>query len=102
MIDSESTPEVGQIVRITKGREAGNYAVVISIVDQRFILLADGERRKYDRAKKKNLNHVELCPYISEEVKRNLMETGRVTNGKIRHALVSYLREHLELVKEGE
>ncbi|SFF00457.1 KOW domain-containing RNA-binding protein [Alteribacillus iranensis] len=102
MSEAESTPEVGQIVHIKRGRDAGNFAIIIGIVDERFILLADGEKRKYDRAKKKNIHHVELCSYISDEVKRSIEDTGRVTNGKIRHALVSYRKEHPELLKEGK
>lgn len=103
MKESESLPGIGQIVRIRKGREAGNFAVVIGLVDDRFILVADGEKRKSDRGKKKNKNHVEFLPHTSEEVKRSLMETGRVTNAKLRYALIIYKAKHsTELLKEGE
>ncbi|WP_158738332.1 KOW domain-containing RNA-binding protein [Alteribacillus sp. YIM 98480] len=102
MKEAESPPEVGQVVRIKQGREAGNFAVVIGVLNERFLLLADGEKRKFDRAKKKNINHVEIYPHLSNEVKRSIEETGRVTNAKLRFALLYFLKEQPELLKEGE
>ncbi|MGY4691798.1 KOW domain-containing RNA-binding protein [Salibacterium sp. K-3] len=102
MNDAESPPWVGRIVRIKQGREAGNHAVVIGVVDERFLLLADGEKRKFDRAKKKNISHVEVFPHVSNEVKRSIEETGRVTNAKLRYALSSFTQEQPQLLKEGE
>ena len=39
------TPEIGQFVRIARGREMNQYAVVIDIVDHHHVLVADGEKR---------------------------------------------------------
>ena len=80
--EADSILRIGQIVRIMQGREAGQYAIVIDMIDNRYVILADGEKRKYDRPKKKNLNHIEAQDYISPEVQSSLLETGRVTNGK--------------------
>jgi ribosomal protein L14E/L6E/L27E len=91
--EDDSIPLIGQVVRIKQGREAGQFAVVIQIVDDRYVLLADGEKRKYDRPKKKNLHHIEKMDYISPEVQNSLLETGRVTNGKIRFALAKFTNE---------
>lgn len=89
----DGIPRIGEVVRILRGREAGQYAIVIDVIDDRFVLLADGEKRKYDRPKKKNLNHIELLDYISPEVQNSLLETGRVTNGKLRFALDKFVNE---------
>ena len=102
MNDTESRPEIGQIVQILQGREADQYAIVINIVDDRFVLLADGEKRKYDRPKKKNLNHVKAMNFISPEVQNSLLETGRVTNGKLRFAISKFVNEVLTDLKKGD
>ncbi|GGM34740.1 hypothetical protein GCM10011351_20980 [Paraliobacillus quinghaiensis] len=102
MNDTESRPEIGQIVQIIQGREAGQYAIVINIVDDRFVLLADGEKRKYDRPKKKNLQHVRSLNFISPEVQNSLLETGRVTNGKLRFAISKFVNEVLTDLKKGD
>jgi large subunit ribosomal protein L14e len=89
-VSTGSSPQVGQIVRILKGKDAGEAAVVIAVVDSRFVFIADGDKRKFDGPKKKNIHHLELIPFISSEVVNSLEETGRVTNGKLRFAVMKY------------
>ncbi|WP_066189266.1 MULTISPECIES: KOW domain-containing RNA-binding protein [Gracilibacillus] len=102
MSESDSYPELGQVVQILQGREAGQFAVVIKKVDSRFVLLADGDKRKYDRPKKKNMQHIAYTPFISPEVKRSLLETGRVTNGKLRYAIKKFVEEYETDLKKGD
>jgi len=94
--------KIGQIVRVTQGRDAGQYAVIIEILDHRYVLLADGEKRKYHCPKKKNLQHVELIDYISPEIKNSLRETGRVTNGKLRYAKNLFAAETVTDKQKGD
>lgn len=98
----EAVPELGRIVRVTKGREQNQYAVIINIIDDRFVLLADGEKRKYDRPKKKNVHHIEFTPFISSEVRKSLMETNRVSNGKLRFALAKFRSEVVTDLEKGD
>ncbi|MDE3840621.1 RNA-binding protein [Bacillus methanolicus] len=103
MIDYDSGPQVGQIVRITSGRDAGQYAIIIRLGEEPFVYLADGEKRKFDRPKKKNIQHLQLIQRISPEVQSSIRETGRVTNGKLRFALAKYKNESkLERMKGDE
>ncbi|WP_026583681.1 KOW domain-containing RNA-binding protein [Bacillus sp. J33] len=102
MVDSDSNPQPGQIVLIKRGRDAGQYAIIIRLVDERFVLLADGDKKKFDRPKKKNIQHLQLLNYISSEVQSSLEETGRVTNGKLRFALAKYVNEFVYDMKKGE
>lgn len=80
-------PKLGQIVRILRGRDLGKYAIIVGIIDSRFLWIADGDKRKFDQPKKKNVLHLQLLETISSEVVDSLSETGRVTNGKLRYAL---------------
>lgn len=102
MSEAESVPRIGQVVRIMRGREAGQYAVVLRVIDDRYVLLADGEKRKYDRPKKKNLHHIEVMDYVSPEVQNSLLETGRVTNGKLRFAITKFVNEVVTDLKKGD
>ncbi len=90
-MSTESSPQVGQLVRILKGKDAGEAAVVIAVIDSRFVFIADGNKRKFDGPKKKNVLHLEFIPFISSEVVNSLEECGRVTNGKLRFAVMKFL-----------
>lgn len=91
-----NTPKIGQVVKILRGRDHGKYAIVIRLED-RYAYVVDGDKRKFDRPKKKNVLHLELQDSISSEVVNSLMKNGRVTNGKIRFALSRFFeKQHLE------
>jgi large subunit ribosomal protein L14e len=101
-LNEDPRPQIGQFVLIKKGRDAGQYGVVVGHLDERFVLIADGDKRKFDRPKKKNIQHLECIDYVSPEVQSSIQETGRVTNGKLRFALAKFLNEVLEDVKKGD
>lgn len=83
----------GDIVRSRRGRDEGELLIVISVVDERFALVADGGNRRFDRPKRKNVLHLEPLGIHSEEVANSLRETGRVTNAKLRFAIGQF--EHV-------
>jgi len=101
-VSNPKVPQIGQIVKVTRGREGGKHAVIIEIVDDRFVLIADGDKRKFDSPKKKNIQHLELLDTISSEVVNSLVETGRVTNGKLRFALSKYVDSSANVNEKGE
>jgi len=92
-MEEDKLPQVGQIVKILRGRDLGKFAVIIGLAE-RFVFIADGDKRKFDHPKKKNLLHLELQGEISDIVVNSLKETGRVTNGKLRYALARYTETH--------
>ena len=87
----ENSPRIGRIVRILRGKDREGYAVIVGLVDDRFVLIADGDKRRFDEPKKKNLLHLELLPAVSPEVADSMEETGRVTNAKLRFAVQKYI-----------
>jgi large subunit ribosomal protein L14e len=101
MMDPDTIPRIGQMVRILKGRDAGGIACIILINDSRFVLIADGDKRKLDRSKKKNVNHLELLDFISLEIKNSIEQTGRVTNAKLRFAISTFMNDN-NFLMEGE
>jgi large subunit ribosomal protein L14e len=100
--ETEPNPRIGQLVRILRGRDTNQYGVIVGILDEKFVMIADGDKRKFDRAKRKNLSHLELIEQISSEVQRSIEETGRVTNGKLRYAVSKFLNDQVIDLKKGE
>jgi large subunit ribosomal protein L14e len=103
-VSETDKPQLGQIVKILRGRDLNKFAIIIAIVDQRFLWIADGDKRKFDQPKKKNLLHLQLQDAISQEVVNSLLESGRVTNGKLRFALNKFveLQQVDAPIQEGE
>jgi ribosomal protein L14E/L6E/L27E len=89
--EADFRPRLGQIVRVLRGREAGAYAIVVGYDGDGFVLLADGDRRKMDRPKKKNLKHIQVTNTVNQEVADALQKFGRVNNAKLRYALNQFL-----------
>lgn len=101
-MNKPNTVEIGQVVKILRGRDADQYAIVVSIEDSKFVNIADGNKRKFDQAKKKSLLHLQPQPFISSEVVNSLQESGRVTNGKLRFAVAKFLSDKSNADQKGE
>lgn len=99
MSETGSGFKVGEIVQVKKGRDTGKYAVVLEIVNERYVLIVDGDRRKYDNPKKKNVIHLRSTGIVSKEVITSMMEENRISNAKLRYVIQEYM-SGLEEFKE--
>ncbi|HEY8444113.1 MAG TPA: KOW domain-containing RNA-binding protein [Clostridia bacterium] len=52
--------ELGRVALSVAGRDKGKYFVICGIVDDRYVLIADGKFHKIGAPKKKNLRHLKL------------------------------------------
>lgn len=93
---------IGQVIEIVKGRDAGNIAIVVHQIDERFVYIADGAYRRSEEPKKKNIKHIHLTRYVAEDIREALLQAGRVPNLKIRYALDKYKETITEEQMKGE
>lgn len=49
---------VGQVVKSRAGRDSGRAFLIYEILDENFLLLVDGDLRKLNSPKKKNVRHL--------------------------------------------
>lgn len=61
--------------------------VVLRMIDDRFVLVADGDLRKAQRPKKKNVRHLQAEGGVAESVARKVQEGRPVTDQELREAL---------------
>ena len=73
--------ERGTVVIASAGKEKGGYFVVTEVLDQRYVLIADGKRRPIEKPKKKNINHLKRTNSVIDEIE---------TNRQLRNLLNSY------------
>jgi ribosomal protein L14E/L6E/L27E len=82
----------GQLVRSRRGRDKDNYFLVYAW-DENFVYVVDGDWRKIQEPKKKNIKHLWYTNKVSPEIEAKLSQGEKVTNADIREALGKLLLE---------
>jgi large subunit ribosomal protein L14e len=90
---SDNITQIGRLVCSLQGRDSGRYYLVVGIVNEARILLADGEVRKVDNPKLKNVKHLKFYDLIAGEVHEKAMNGKRITNADIRKELKSLIEQ---------
>jgi large subunit ribosomal protein L14e len=86
---------LGQVVYSRVGRDAGRKFIIFDIIDESYVLLADGDLRRIDKPKKKKLKHLEVTSNVIVALSEKIKNKLKVTNSDIRKALAEYEnREH--------
>lgn len=93
--EAASRIHLGQIIMVLSGREAGNYAVVVRL-DDSYVWLANGQKRKYGKPKRKNRRHIQPTRYIADEVIEAIKSNGSVDDAKLVFALNQYKKLNLK------
>ncbi|MGL4283582.1 KOW domain-containing RNA-binding protein [Eubacterium aggregans] len=78
---------LGQVVRSTAGRDKDLFMLVVKIIDEDFVLLADGDLRKLSHPKRKKLTHLAKTNHIVSIIQEKLMSGEKVQNAEIRKVL---------------
>ncbi len=78
---------LGRVARSKAGRDKGRYAIIVSIVDEEYVLVADGDLRKYHSPKKKKLKHLFLRPETADAIAKELEAGKCILDADIRKAL---------------
>jgi len=80
--------QLGQVVQSKAGRDEGIYYVVIGLEkDFSFVYLADGNRRKVEKPKKKNPRHLCRLSSVIEDIRAKSRAGMRITNKEVAQAL---------------
>ena len=79
----------GRVVLSTQGRDEGRYFVVLKVIDEQFVLMADGLTRKVDHPKKKKVKHLRPKPIVVN-VDGSMLPNKHLQDSDLRR----YLREN--------
>jgi len=69
------------------GRDKGRVFIVVDIIDDSYVLIADGDLRKIEKPKKKKIKHLAKYNRISEEVVKCLKGENKLTNSLLRREI---------------
>ena len=79
----------GRVVLSTQGRDEGRYFIVLEVIDENFVMMADGLTRKLDHPKKKKIKHLRPKPIVVN-VDGSTLPNKHLQDSDLRR----YLREH--------
>jgi len=79
--------EVGRVVLSKAGRDTGRAFMILSIIDDSYVYIVDGDLRKTDRPKRKKLKHLKLTEHVLETIAGKLKKDEKVFDAEIRSAL---------------
>lgn len=87
---------LGQVVYSKAGRDAGRKFIIVAIVDEKYVLISDGDLRRIENPKKKKVKHLELAGEKIEPISDKLNNNEKVTNSEIRKALAVLAEDNNE------
>ena len=91
--------KVGRVCISRAGHDKGVLYVICCVLDDRYVLICDGKRHKFDNPKKKQVKHLMLTPYIAQSVAKKWRSEERVYDFEIAGALDAYRSSFTD--KEG-
>lgn len=93
--------EIGRAVQSLQGRDAGRCFVILQVVDDQFVLMADGLTRKLDHPKKKKVKHLHPKPVRMEGVEDGLKSHQLLDSDLRKFLRANGLEIDQPLCKEG-
>jgi len=78
---------LGKVVYSKNGRDKGRMFVIVEVVNERFVLLADGDLRKIENPKAKNIKHLQMTRMQADDVLTCLNRGEKPDNHIIRKNL---------------
>ena len=77
----------GQIVKSKSGHDKGDVFFVMKVLDDDYVLIADGDRRKSEKPKKKKVKHLQHYNRINEMIAEKLEKNIIVDNIELQREL---------------
>lgn len=88
---------LGKLVISKSGRDLGKPFVVIKVINEKYLLICDGDIRKIEKPKKKNIRHVRITSLRADEVAK-ILHSGTIPAN---HVIKKNIRNLLDNSGEG-
>jgi len=75
---------IGQFVRSKAGRDKGRVFIIVEVIDDQYVIVADGDLRRIGNPKKKKVKHLSKFNAVSELVARRNKQNLTITNLMLR------------------
>lgn len=82
---------LARLVRSKAGHDKGTALVIVAVLDEEYVLVADGKLRSAEKPKKKKLRHLEVTEITSTELREKLAFSRPIQNAELRKFIASAL-----------
>lgn len=86
----EKSVEVGSVVFSRAGRDKGIFFLVVEVVDDVYVRLADGDVRRLEKPKLKKIKHLKNTGDVLANIAEKLKQGAKVYDAEIFSALRRY------------
>ena len=86
-MNGRNSLQVGQVVRALAGRDRGRLFIVTEVLDESYVRIADGAKRKIEAPKRKKSKHLQKYDLIIESISEALIQGKGPENSLIRREL---------------
>ncbi len=77
--------QIADLVVSLSGRDKNRIFMVVEVIDQNYVLIADGMLRKLEKPKKKKIKHLEKSSVVlNERLLLKISEGKKITNAELR------------------
>lgn len=90
---SENAVRIGQLVSSIQGRDSGMFYLVVQVENESRVRVADGEGRKVEKPKIKNVKHLKFYDIVAERIFERAQIGKRVTSEDVRKELKSLVSQ---------
>ncbi|MDD3314117.1 MAG: KOW domain-containing RNA-binding protein [Syntrophaceticus sp.] len=88
--------ELGQLVCSKQGRDRGKYYLVIEMINDNFVYLVDGEKRRMDNPKQKNIKHLMVYPAVACDIVQKWEAGKNPGNNEVCRVITQFKQALLE------
>jgi ribosomal protein L14E/L6E/L27E len=81
--------QIGRVVYSKAGRDAERYYIIISVLNEEYVYICDGDLRKIDNPKKKKVKHLVFTDIYTDEIRNSIFSGIKVSNSQIKKFLQS-------------
>lgn len=93
---------IGRLVISKAGRDKGKPFVILKVLNDKFLMVADGDLRKVDDPKMKNVRHVQFTNMVIPEIAEAISNGENLENHRVRKLIRSLWTNYQENYgKEG-
>lgn len=80
-------PVIGRVAYSKAGRDKGKLFIVIGVLDEDFVWIADGDLRPVERPKKKKVKHLKYTDLTADTVVEKIKSRSKLMNSDLEKAI---------------